>query len=198
MQALLPTDHHGTIVWLGVMRVPVARDLIIHTEAVPEEMPLTFAGYEAESHAGLTRLSCSRVTKQHPRDTVIRNTRQVSVVSAEEMALVAEELGLDAMDYAWLGASVVIEGIPDLTHLPPSSRLQGEDGCTLVVDMLNKPCAQVSLTIERQRPGHGKRFKPVAEGRRGVTAWVEREGTLRLGERVRLHVPAQRAWRPEG
>ena len=195
MPALVPTDHYGTIVWLGRVARPVGPDLIIHGEPI-DEMPLSFAGYRGEIHAGLTRPSCSRVTAQYAKGTEIRNTRQVSLVSAEEMSLVAAELGLEAFDYAWAGASVVIEGIPDLTHVPPSSRLQGEGGATLVVDMENHPCIEVAKTIEIVRPGHGKAFKAAAKGRRGVTAWVEREGTLRLGEKVRLHVPGQRVWAP--
>lgn len=196
MPALVPTDHHGTITWLGVMRVPVGPDLLIHGEEAPPEMPLTYAGFEGEVHAGVTRPSCSRVQALHPRWTEIRNTRQVSLVCADEAAAVAADLGLEAMDYRWLGASIVVRGIPDFTHVPPSSRLQGPDGCTLVVDMENHPCLQVSKTIETDRPGHGKPFKPTAMGRRGVTAWVEREGTLRLGDRLRLFVPRQRAWAP--
>mgnify|MGYP001491102775 CR=1 FL=1 len=94
------------------------------------------------------------------------------------------------------GASLVLEGIPDFTHLPPSSRLQGPDGVTLVVDMENLPCQEPAVTIEKARPGLGKGFKPAAEGKRGVTAWVEREGTLRLGDEMRLFVPAQRGWQP--
>jgi hypothetical protein len=195
MPALVPTDHIGTIVWLGRVTHPVGRDLVIHGEPLAE-MPLSFAGFVGEVHAGLTRPSCSRVTAQYRKGTEIRNTRQVSLVSAEEMAAVAAELGLPAFDYAWAGAGVVIEGIPDFTHLPPSSRLQGEGGATLVVDMENQPCIEVAKTIETMHPGHGKGFKAAAKGRRGVTAWVELEGVLRLGERVRLHVPAQRAWAP--
>lgn len=194
MPALLPTDHYGTIIWLGVQRLPV-ENLVIRAEPLAE-MPLTFAGLAGEVHAGLTRPSCSRVLAQHPRGTVIRNVRQLSVVSAEEMAAVAAELGIARFDYAWVGASVVVEGIPDFTHLPPSSRLQAEDGTTLVVDMENRPCQEPAMTIERAAPGHGKGFKVAATGRRGVTAWVEREGTLRIGARLRLHVPDQRAWAP--
>ena len=195
MPALVPTDHYGTIVWLGRVTQPVGPDLIIHGEPVAE-MPLTFAGFADESHAGLTRPACSRVREQYPTGTEIRNTRQVSLVSAEEMAGVAAELRLEALDYAWLGAGVVLSGIPDFTHVPPSSRLQAEGGATLVVDMENRPCVEVAKTIERARPGHGKSFKAAATEKRGVTAWVEREGVLRLGERVRLHVPAQKAWAP--
>lgn len=195
MPALVPTEHTARVVWLGYQPVPVEKLVII---SVPvQEMPLSFAGYEGEVHAGLTRPSCSRVLKQHPRNTEIRNVRQLCVVSAEEMAEVARDMGLAAMDYAWVGASLVLEGIPDLTHLPPSSRLQGPDGVTLVVDMENLPCQEPAVTIEKALPGQGKGFKRAAEGKRGVTAWVEREGVLRLGDEVRLHIPAQRAWRPD-
>jgi hypothetical protein len=51
------------------------------------------------------------------------------------------------------------------------------------------------VTIEKALPGQGKGFKRAAAGKRGVTAWVEREGILRLGDTVRLHIPAQRSWR---
>jgi MOSC domain-containing protein YiiM len=181
------------VVWLGCQPEPVEKLVI---RALPlAEMPLSFAGYAGESHAGLTRPSCSRVLQQHPRGTEIRNVRQLAVVSAEEMAEVAHDLGLERMDYAWVGASLVVEGIPDFTHLPPSSRLQGPDGVTLVVDMENLPCQEPAVTIDKALPGMGKGFKLAAEGKRGVTAWVEREGVLRLGDELRLHVPAQRAWR---
>lgn len=194
MPALIKTDHVGTVAWLGHQPVPVEK-LIITSEPVAE-MPLTFAGPPHEVHAGLTRPSCSRVLTQHPRGTTIRNVRQLCLVGAEEMAAVAAELGLDEFDYAWVGASVVIAGLPDFTHLPPSSRLQGPDGVTLVIDMENHPCVEPAATIEKARPGHGKAFKAAAKDRRGVTAWVEREGTLRIGDTLTLHVPAQRGWTP--
>ena len=194
MPALVPTDHTARVVWLGFQPVPVEK-LVITAQPV-EVMPLSFAGFVGEVHAGVTRPSCSRVLKQHPRGTEIRNVRQLCIVSAEEMAEVAHKMGLPVMDYAWVGASLVLEGIPDLTHLPPSSRLQGPDGVTLVVDMENLPCQEPAVTIEKARPGLGKGFKRAAEGKRGVTAWVEREGVLRLGDVLRLHVPAQRAWQP--
>ena len=192
MSALIPTNYTARVVWLGFQPVPVEK-LVITAQPV-DVMPLGFAGFEGEVHAGLTRPSCSRVTKQHPKNTTIRNVRQLCVVSAEEMAEVTRTMGLERMDYAWVGASLVLEGIPDLTHLPPSSRLQGPDGVTLVVDMENLPCQEPAVTIEKALPGQGKGFKRAAAGKRGVTAWVEREGVLRLGDVVTLHIPAQRAW----
>lgn len=191
MPALVPSVHTATITWLG--RVPDRETQAIRSEAL-EEMPLTLAGFEAEFHAGLTRPSCSRVLNLYKRNTEIRNTRQLSIVSAEELAGIAETLGLETLDPAWLGASVVLEGIPDFSHVPPSSRLQTESGTTLTIDLQNGPCQFPAMTIEAARPGHGKGFKPAAEGRRGVTAWVERAGMLTLGDRLRLFVPEQRAW----
>ncbi len=196
MPALIPTDLVARVVWLGCQPDPV-ENLVIRARPLAE-MPLTFAGYAGESHAGETRPSCSRVLKQHPRGTPIRNVRQLAVLSAEEMAEVAATLGLAPADqaqlWAWAGASLVVEGIPDFTHVPPSSRLQGPDGVTLVIDMENLPCQEPAVTIEAARPGMGKGFKAAAKGKRGVTAWVEREGVLRPGDALTLHVPAQRPW----
>jgi MOSC domain len=194
MPAMQPTTFRAEITWLGVQRRPVEK-LEIFGEPVTE-MPLTFAGFAAEVHAGATRPSCSRVLALHPRGTTIRNVRQLCVVSEEEMAEVAANLGLPAINPAWVGASIVLRGIPDFTHVPPSSRLQGPDGLTLVVDMENLPCQEPAVTIAKATDGQGKAFKSAAQGKRGVTAWVEREGTLRLGDVLTLHIPAQRPWSP--
>jgi hypothetical protein len=192
MAALKKSPLQARVVWLG--GVP---DRAAALAATPmPELALTFAGPKAESHSGLTRPSCSRVLALHPRNTPIANTRQLSILSAEELALIAADMGLAALDPALVGASMVVAGLPDFTHLPPSSRLQGPDGATLVVDLENLPCTLPARPIDAAHPGHGARFKPAAAGRRGVTAWVEREGTLRLGDVLTLFVPAQRRWRP--
>jgi hypothetical protein len=191
MPALAPTDVVGRIVWLG--HVPDREASLASRRA--ERLRATFAGPEGEAHGGLTRPSCSRVLAQHPRGTEIRNSRQFSILSAEELAGIASDMGLEALDPSWLGATVVVEGIPDLSHLPPSSRLQDEaSGATLTVDMQNRPCTLAAPVIEAAAPGHGRRFKPAAAGRRGVVAWTEREGWLALGDPLRLHVPDQRPW----
>lgn len=193
MPTLIRTRHIGTVTWLGTQELPV-QDLVIRAEAVAE-MPLTLAGYARESHAGVTRPSCSRVLNLHPRNTEIRNARQLCLVSAEEMAEVAAKLDLAAeWDHAWVGASVVIAGIPDFSYLPPASRLQGPDGVTLVVDMENRPCQEPAVTITKALDARGKGFKTAAKGRRGVTASVERAGTLRIGDPITLFVPDQRPW----
>lgn len=190
MPVLKPCDIYGTILWLGVVTDRAARLAAAPVEA----LQATFAGVAGEEHGGLTRPSCSRVKAQYPRGTEIRNTRQFSILSAEELAQIATAMGVDRLDPALLGASMVVEGIPDFSHLPPSSRLQAESGATLVVDLENRPCTLPAKEIEAVHPGRGRLFKPAATGRRGITAWVEREGLFRLGDRLRLHVPDQPVW----
>ncbi len=190
MPTLIPAPFAARIVWLG--RV-ADRDAALQSAAVTE-LHAGFSGPEGEAHGGVTRPACSRVAGLYPRDTEIRNVRQFSVLSAEDLAQIAERMGVERLDPALVGATMVIEGIPEFSRVPPSSRLQAEGGATLVVDMENRPCVLPAKPIEAALPGKGKAFKPAAVGRRGVTAWVEREGVLRVGDAIRLFVPDQPVW----
>ena len=190
MSVLKPTKFIGEITWLGGVRT---------TEGPLWAEPVTevfagFGGMAGEVHEGLTAPSCVRVMAQYPKGTEVANTRQFSVLSSEEMALIAADMGLDSLSPSLIGASMVISGIPDFAHVPPGSRLQSVTGATLVVNLNNRPCTFPARAIEAAHKGHGARFKPAAEGRRGVVAWVEREGMFRLGDAIRLHIPDQRPW----
>ncbi len=192
MPALKKTNITGQVVWLGTV---ADRDAELASK--PRQMlDMTFAGPSDEDHAGLTRLSCSRVTSQYPKGTEIRNTRQLAVVSAEELRAIADEMEIETLDPAWVGATLVVEGISDFSHIPPSSRLQSQSGATITIDMLNRPCVLPHPVIDEAYPGKGNRFKAAAKGRRGVTAWVQREGRISLGDTLTLHIPDQRPWQP--
>lgn len=192
MPILTPTTISGEVAFLGLV---ADRAATLCSDPVGE-VAAGWEGFAGECHSGLTRRSCSRVTAQYPKGTEIRNTRQVSILSEEELAAIATAMGLPALSPEWLGANLVLRGIPHLTLLPPASRLLFEGGASLVVDMENGPCQFPAQVIERHHPGHGAGFRKAAEHRRGLTGWVERPGTIRLGEAVRLHVPPQRAYPP--
>lgn len=193
MAILAATAITGVVAFLGLVpdRAASLRSLPV------ERVTARFAGLDGDAHAGLTRPSCSRVRAQYPeRGTEIRNTRQVSVLSVEELAETAAALRVPALPPEWVGANLTLAGIRALTMLPPASRLVFEGGAVLTVDMENAPCQFPAREIEVEHPGRGKGYKAAAQGRRGVTAWVEREGVIALGEAVRLHVPPQRAYPP--
>ncbi len=191
MPALKPTELYATVTWLGHVGDP---DPAAIRSAPMQSVDVGFDGIAADVHAGVTRPSCVRVTSQYPEGTEIANVRQFSILSAEELAEIAEGVNLDQIEPEWLGATLVIEGIPDFTHVPPSSRLQSEAGTCLVIDMHNRPCVYPAKEIEKDKPGHGKAFLGAAKDKRGVTAWVEHPGPLAVGDKMRLHVPDQRAW----
>ena len=193
MSCLVKSKYIGTITWLGRVNAPEDN---IRSEALTTA-DATFDGIIGESHSSATRPSCVRVTMLYPKGTEIRNTRQLSILSAEENAEIGASMGLKHLDPSWLGASIVIAGLPDFTHIPPGSRLQTTKGTTLTADLENEPCNWPAKEIETECPGHGKAFKSIAKGRRGITAWVERPGPLSLGDTVHLFIPTQRTWQPK-
>ena len=153
-----------------------------------------FTGMEGDCHGGLTRKSDSRMLKQYKRNTEVRNSRQVSILSAEELAEVAERMGIPAVKPEWVGANMVLRGVPDLTLLPPSTRLQFPSGAMLVIDAENHPCRYPADIIAKHHPEQKKGFVAAAMHKRGVVGWVEAEGEIRTGDRVTIWIPPQRIY----
>ena len=193
MPILSPTDIYGAAVFLGVNR---DRDAGLQS-APTERVEVDYGGFVGEAHGGLTRPSCSRVKRQYARGTEIKNHRQITILSIEELSEIGAAMGLPGpVRPEWVGANLVMEGIPLLTQMPPGARLIFEGGVSLVVDMENGPCKYPAEIIEEIHPGHGLSFPKHAMGKRGVTAFVERRGAIALGEKAQLHIPPQRIYQP--
>lgn len=193
MPALKPTHYTAEIVWLGAVMTD-DRDELMSPER--DVLDLTFEGVAGAFHAGLTRASCSRVKSQYTKGTPIKNERQLSIVSQEEIDLIAAEMGVEALDPRRLGATMVVKGIPDFSHVPPSSRLQAQSGATVTVDMENRPCQFPAKSLVNDHGDAAKGFKPAAKNLRGVCAWVVAEGRVAVGDMLTLHIPDQPAWAP--
>ena len=158
------------------------------------EARLLFTGMEGDCHGGITRKSDSRMLKQYKRNTEVRNSRQLSILSVEELAEVADVMGIPAVKPEWVGANLVMSGIPDLTLLPPSTRLQFPSGAMVVVDAENHPCRYPADIIARHHPEQKQGFVAAAMHKRGVVGWVEAEGIVRTGDKVVLWIPPQRLY----
>jgi hypothetical protein len=191
MPTLVVSEFQGEVVWLG----HVLAGGSLRAGAV-DRLDLGFEGVTGERHEGVNRGACIRVKNLYPSGTQIRNVRQLTILSAEELDATAQDMGLEQLDPELLGASIVLRGIPDFTHIPPSARLQGPSGVTMTVDMENRPCVLPGREIESEKPGYGATFKPAAANRRGVTAWVERPGVLSIGDQLTLFTPDQPVWQP--
>jgi hypothetical protein len=163
-------------------------------KAATGSLVLTLHGPADDCHTGETRLADSRTLPLYQRDTVIRNVRQLTLLAVEELADIAQRLEIPAIDPGWFGANIVVSGIPDFTLLPPSTRLQFSSGATIVVDMENYPCSQIAKVVERHHNGTQFKVVEAAMHKRGVTAWVEREGAVKTGDTIKVICPPNRLY----
>jgi hypothetical protein len=157
------------------------------------EVHVTFEGFAGDRHAGLIVLSGSR-TSHYPRGTEIRNSRQVSILSREDLAGIMAVLGIPHLAPEWLGANLLLSGIPSLTLLPPATRLFFAQNAVLVVAGENFPCTTTGQAIQDQYPdvaGITAGFTQAALHKRGIVAWVERPGLIAPGDSVRVDIPEQ-------
>lgn len=156
------------------------------------ELMLTYAGVAGDRHEGLVRPSGAR-EPWYPRGTPMRNERQVSILSAEELAEIATTLNLPQILGQWVGANLVLSGIAHLTQLPPRSLLLFPSGATIRIDGDNDPCRKTGKAIAVKHEGRADLefgFVKAAMGKRGLVGWVEREGPIRAGDEVKV-----RTWR---
>jgi MOSC domain-containing protein YiiM len=159
------------------------------------QVDVTLEGFVGDKHSGLTRKADSR-TPFHPRGTVIRNERQVTLVSCEELALMAADLAVAAILPQWLGANVAVLGIPQLSLLPPSTRILFSGGAVLVIQEENRPCIAPGKVISQQlgRPDLQSQFVKAATHRRGLTACVEKAGVIREKDEATVLIPFQQLY----
>ena len=158
------------------------------------KLKLRFEGPEGDCHSGLLRKSDSRTLQLYQRNTDTRNVRQITILSQDELQATADELGIPAIDPQWFGANMVLSGIADLTLLLPSTRFQFPSGAVLVADMENLPCSQIAEVVARHHPEVQFKIVRAATNRRGLTAWVEREGWVGQGDEVAVWLPPNRPY----
>lgn len=181
----------------GIFLAPQA-----HFETVAaDSLSLDFEGIVGDFHRGPTRHSGSR-EPWYTRGTEMRNERQISIVSHEELSVVAARMGLPEIKPEWIGANIAIGGIPRLSMLPAGTILFFEGGATLKVDAQIGPCRiagrQVALRAGiADADGASLLFPKVAKRLRGLVGWVEKPGTLCVGGKVSVRVPEQWIYRPD-
>ncbi|MBZ9765933.1 MOSC domain-containing protein [Mesorhizobium sp. CA6] len=168
------------------------------TRAV-EELRLGFDGIEGDFHAGATRRSGGR-EPWYPRGTEMRNERQLSLVAADELAIIAQRMGIEQIKPEWIGANLVVEGVPHLSMLPAGSLMFFKGGVTLKVDGQNKPCRFAGQSIAEHvgaadQEATALLFPKEAKRLRGLVAWVEKPGVIRAGEEISIRVPEQWIYR---
>lgn len=175
----------------GVYRAP-ADDF--QSRAV-KSLEVGFDGIAGDFHAGSTRRSGGR-EPWYPRGTEMRNERQLSLVAPDELALVARRMQLAGIRPEWIGANLLVEGLARFSMLPAGTLMFFAGGVTLKVDGQNQPCRIAGRAIAENAgmadlDGGALLFPKAAKRLRGLVAWVEKPGTISLGEAISVRVPEQ-------
>ncbi|MEM1039266.1 MAG: molybdenum cofactor sulfurase [Pseudomonadota bacterium] len=161
-----------------------------------ERLPLTFDGIPGDVHAGTTRKSGGR-EPWYKRGTEMRNERQVSILSPNELAVIARRLSIPEVRPEWIGGNLLLSSIPDLTLLPPRTLLFFEGGVTIKIDGDNAPCRLSGRSIQGQYEGRDDiemAFPKQAQNLRGLVGWVEKPGEIAVGEAFKARLPPQRLY----
>ena len=150
-------------------------------------------GFSNDKHRGYSRIAYAG--DREAQGTELRNDRQWSGVSIEELAEISRKLDLSqSLAPETLGANLCIEGIPGFSLLPKGTRLKFPSGAVLVIEEYNPPCtdmgAQVAAkyTTNSGLPLDKKQFLKPASGRRGVVGVVDVPGMINSGDEVLVEV----------
>jgi hypothetical protein len=165
-----------------------------------DALDLDFEGIAGDYHRGHTRRSGGR-EPWYGRGTEMRNERQLSIVAPDELAQVARKMELAELKPEWIGANLLIDGVPMLSMLPAGTMLFFKGGVTLKIDAQNGPCRDAGRSIAEHAGVADKMatellFPKAAKRLRGLVAWVEKPGRIVAGEDVSVRIPEQWIYRP--
>lgn len=127
-------------------------------------------GLVGDFHAG----PINRHKKKGPPEP---NRRQVTVVAREAVEAVNLSLGI-RLKPGDLGENILVEGLGDLSELVAGDRITLSEHVVLEVTGQNRPCNTLAV--------HHPDIVKALEGRRGVTAIVQKTGTVRPGDQVQV------------
>lgn len=151
----------------------------------------SFEGIKGDKHTSLTTLSRTK----HPefnQKIEVKNTRQISIMSVEELSSISEEIGIPEIKAEWLSTNILVSGIPYLSKLPPGTRFYFSGGLILYNEGQNFPCKTAGNIILQKYPDHEgihQSFIKAALDKRGLIAWVEHPENLSVGSTMMVDLP---------
>lgn len=155
------------------------------------EIGFSFEGMHGDKHSGLTSLARTK-HPEYKEKIELKNTRQISIMSVEELSLIAKELGVPEIKAEWLSTNLLVSGIPHLSKIPPGTRFYFGGGLILYNEGQNFPCKTAGNIMLEKYPhvvGIDKKFIKAALDKRGLIAWVEHPEKLKVGSLFKITLP---------
>lgn len=150
---------------------------------------VSLEGFVGDVHGGFVRKADSR-DKPIPRGTPVRNWRQWSAISIEELEEIARTMGIERIEPWMLAANITVSGVANFTQLPRGTHLHFDGGTILTVECENAPCVQPGQEIEKvYKEKKPQEFVKAAIHKRGLVGVVYHPGTIRIGEMVKIVLP---------
>jgi hypothetical protein len=158
-----------------------------------DRLVVDLEGIVDNRHRGWTRRADGRVPYLK-RGTIMRNERHVSIVSCEDLEEIARRLDIERVDPGWIGANLVVAGVPHFSFLPRGTHVFLGDTAILTVTDQNAPCSISGEAIAGavlDRADIKLKFAKVAQGLRGVVCSVEHPGAIAAPTPLVARLPAQ-------
>lgn len=168
----------------GVFYTPDPESFITASQS---KVAFALGGIPGDRHFGHSMISGGREKKVYPRGTEIHNNRQWSAVSVEELKTIAHAMQLEMVLPEWVGANLLLSGIPNLSSVAALTRLKFFSGDKMTVVLMvygqNRPCIYPHQAMEKAL---GKTievpFTKAAATCRGLVGWVEKPGIIQPGD----------------
>lgn len=197
------TIHTGTVTFLGISPPAKRSDGsdYLETRGV-DQLPCDLEGLVGDRHQGYVLSSGGRQKTVYARGTSIRNNRQWTAISGEELATIQHNLGLkETVEAAHIGFNAQIDGLGPITQLPALTHLVFSPHATFapkrpedvvwVVYAEILPCeiAGSALAHRFQDPKLASAFPKASLGLRGCTGYVDKGGLVEEGWYVHQLTP---------
>ncbi|MEE8294197.1 MAG: MOSC domain-containing protein [Sphingomonadales bacterium] len=158
--------------------------------------PAPFLEAELDGFVGDRHRSYSRKAwagDKQPEGTTLRNERQWSAVSVEELLEIQRFMDLkDPLTAADIGANICLPGVPLLSRLAKGTVLKFPSGAQLEVSEYNTPCLEMGQklskihTTKSGEPIRDSTFSKAAKYRRGLVGVIEVAGSINPGDEVTI------------
>ncbi len=159
------------------------------------KLGFTPEGAVGDHHSGMHTLSTVREEKIVDKGSWVLNTRQVTITSQGETALVAERMEIENIKPEDLISNIHLEGMENLSALPPGTLIQFFDPngnsrqLVLYVTGINDPCLIPRKRISERLEIDATGFEKEAYNHRGLISMVYRPGTIKEGDTARMITP---------
>lgn len=197
------TIHTGQVSFLGIS-IPALRSdgpTYLQSTAV-DTLTCDIEGLHGDRHYGHALQSGGRQKRLYDKGTAIRNTRQWTAISSEELSAIQHNLALPQhLLPNHIGFNCLIDGLGPITQLPPLTHLVFSsapvftpgraDDVVWVVYAEVLPCkiAGSAVAYQFQQPALAPAFPKAAMGLRGCTGYVDKGGTINNGWYVHQLTP---------